>query len=231
MKFTADVTLLIEQLASFITAVEHPHPLRVAIDGIDAAGKTTLADALVSPISRLGRPVIRASVDRFHQPRATRYARGEMSPEGYYYDSFDYGAVRELLLRPLGPGGNRLYHTQIFDYQNNQSIPGQSQVAPPDAILLFDGVFLLRPELIDFWDVTIFVQIAPETAVARAIQRDSAAMGGVAQTVERYTRRYMPGQQLYLSACQPDKKADILIQNDDPAHPVLVNQPIINRTL
>ncbi len=197
---------LIEQVASFITAVAQNHPLRVAIDGIDAAGKTTLADALVTPISRSGRRVIRASVDGFHQPRARRYARGELSPEGYYYDSFDYDAVKELLLRPLGPNGNRLYRTQIFDYQNNQSIPAQPQVASSNAILLFDGVFLLRPELVDFWDVTIFVQIAPETAVARAIQRDSAAMGGVAETIERYTRRYLPGQQLYLAACQPDNR-------------------------
>jgi len=218
----ADASDIIAQLALHLTAVKPAHPLRVAIDGLDAAGKTTLADALAAPIERLGRPVIRASLDGFHRPRALRYARGDLSPEGYYYDSFDYAALQELLLRPLSPNGSRLYHTQLFDYATNQSSTSQAQIAPPDAILLFDGVFLLRPELLDCWDVTIFVQIMPETAVARAIQRDAAAMGGVDKTVERYARRYLPGQQIYFAACQPEKKADILINNDDPAHPVFV---------
>ena len=49
--------------AKRIASVSLPHPTRVAINGVDAAGKTTLADALVAPLEELGRPVIRASVD------------------------------------------------------------------------------------------------------------------------------------------------------------------------
>jgi uridine kinase len=46
-----------------IASARTDHPVRVAVDGIDAAGKTTLADALVNPLSQLGRGVIRASND------------------------------------------------------------------------------------------------------------------------------------------------------------------------
>jgi cytidylate kinase len=35
------------ELAERILAVERPHPVRVAIDGCSAAGKTTFADGLV----------------------------------------------------------------------------------------------------------------------------------------------------------------------------------------
>ena len=35
---------LVRNLASRIVEVVRPHPIRVAIDGVDAAGKTTLAD-------------------------------------------------------------------------------------------------------------------------------------------------------------------------------------------
>jgi hypothetical protein len=35
-----------------IAAVERPHPARVALDGVDGAGKTHLADELVGPLSR-----------------------------------------------------------------------------------------------------------------------------------------------------------------------------------
>lgn len=31
-----------------------------------------------------------------------------LSPEGYFFDVFDYDALRRLLLHPLGPTGNRL---------------------------------------------------------------------------------------------------------------------------
>jgi uridine kinase len=40
-----------------------PHPTRVAIDGVDAAGKTTLDDELAEVLRERGRGVIRASID------------------------------------------------------------------------------------------------------------------------------------------------------------------------
>ena len=65
---------MLETLARTLASVSGAHPIRVAIDGVDAAGKTTLADELVSPVRALGRTVIRASVDDFYNPREIRYA-------------------------------------------------------------------------------------------------------------------------------------------------------------
>ncbi|MDH4033877.1 MAG: hypothetical protein OEV80_08770, partial [candidate division Zixibacteria bacterium] len=56
---------LIEQLAEMINIVKRSHTVRVAIDGVDASGKTTLADELVTPLEAKGRSVIRASIDGF----------------------------------------------------------------------------------------------------------------------------------------------------------------------
>ncbi|HKV98641.1 MAG TPA: hypothetical protein VJN96_02395 [Vicinamibacterales bacterium] len=50
---------LIQSLAAGLASLEPPHPLRVAIDGVDGAGTTTLADELATEIERLGRPVVR----------------------------------------------------------------------------------------------------------------------------------------------------------------------------
>ena len=100
---------LLDYLADRIIEIKRPHPVRVALDGPDAAGKTTLAEELVAPLQGRGRPVIRASIDGFHNPASIRYARGPMSPEGYYYDSFNYQTLVESLLAPLGPGGSRRY--------------------------------------------------------------------------------------------------------------------------
>ncbi len=46
---------LLQQLADLLISLERSHPLRVAITGIDAAGKTTLADELVPVVEQHGR--------------------------------------------------------------------------------------------------------------------------------------------------------------------------------
>jgi uridine kinase len=58
--------------------------LRVALTGITASGKSTLALALIRRLTDLGRACVRLPVDGFHNPRAIRYRRGRESGEGYY---------------------------------------------------------------------------------------------------------------------------------------------------
>lgn len=210
---------LLEALASSIAARTVTHPLRVAIDGIDASGKTTLADALVSPLEAHGRPVIRASIDGFHRPRAHRYQRGATSPGGCYLDSFDNAALRDVLLLPLGPNGSRRYRHAIFDYRTNRPALAPEQEAPPTAVLLVDGVFLLRPELVAFWDYCIFVEVPFATALERAMRRDVALFGSNEAVQTRYHQRYIPGQHLYFETAHPQEHADAIVYNealDDP---------------
>ncbi len=71
---------------------------RIAVDGIDAAGKTTLADRLGVLLQ-----ATRVCIDDFLHPKEVRYARGDESPEGYYEDSFDLHAFREAVLVAAGP--------------------------------------------------------------------------------------------------------------------------------
>ncbi len=210
---------LLTALARRITAIECSHPLRVALDGVDAAGKTTLAEELVAPLEELGRSVIRASVDGFHHPRARRYRRGADSPAGYFHDSFDCQSLRDLLLAPLGPTGNRRYRRACFDYRVDAPVAAAEELAPADAVLLFDGVFLLRPELRDHFDLKIFVDVSFAVSVERACRRDAAQFDSPAAARARYEQRYVPGQQLYLGQCRPRALADLIISNDDPAVP------------
>ena len=213
---------LIDRLAARIAAVQRPHPLRVAIDGADAAGKTTLAHELAAPLTARGRPVIRASIDSFHRPRADRYRLGAESPEGYFLHSFDHAAIVADLLRPLGPGGARRYRAAAFDHLTDRPVEAPRLVAAPSAVLLFDGVFLLRPELNSHWDFRILLTADPEVALARAIERDQVLMGGRAAAERRYRSRYIPGQELYRRTARPMDLADVVIDNTDPARPRLL---------
>ena len=163
---------ILSQLVDIIVSFNPFHPLRVAIDGIDNAGKTTLANELAPLIEQRGRAVIRASIDGFHRPRQERYSRGPDSAEGYYEDLFDYTTLREEILVPLGPDGNLHYRSATFDVRRDISLSTPERVASPNAILLFDGVFLLRPELVEQWDYRLFVEVTMEEALRRAMKRD-----------------------------------------------------------
>ena len=213
---------LLAALAGRICALRLTHPVRVAIDGIDAAGKTSLAGELADSLIARGRPVIHASVDGFHRPREERYQRGALSPEGYYRDSFDYAALLEALLLPLGPGGSRAYRQSAYDYRADRPIAAAEEVAAPDAALVMDGVFLLRPELADLWDFRILVEVPFAVALERAERRDAALFGSVEAVRARYLKRYIPGQQLYFEEARPRERADAIVRNEDPAHPILL---------
>lgn len=212
---------LLRRLVDLIDAVEIAHPTRVAIDGPDAAGKTTLADELAVALREVGRDVIRASGDGFHRPRAERYRSGPDSPRGYYSDSFDYEALRASLLEPLGPGGSREYRPAVFDCNDDKPLASNSALAPERAVLLVDGVFLLRPELRDAWDVSIFVSASFGETLRRARRRDRVSFGSVDEVERRYRVRYIPGQELYFGEARPELAADAVVVNDDPAAPRL----------
>jgi uridine kinase len=213
---------LLDLLGGLLLERESPHPLRVAIDGPDGAGKTTLADELAEFLAGK-RSVIRAGIDGFHNPRELRYRRGPDSPEGYFLDSFDYEALRGLLLEPLGPGGSRRYRRALFDYRVDKQVAAPEEVASPGSILLFDGVFLLRDELRSFWDFSVFVHADFDEIVRRAEARDRELMGGVEAVRERYRKRYIPGQELYFSSCAPQEVAEVVLDNTN------VNEPKLKR--
>jgi uridine kinase len=210
---------LLETLAQRILLLSAPHPLRVAIDGIDAAGKTTLANELALVLQARDRTVIRASIDGFHRPRAERYRRGSTSAEGYYLDAFNYPALRNGLLLPLGSIGSRHYHRAVFDFLADAALNVNAEVTVDDAVLLFDGVFLMRPELEALWEYRIFVDVPFEIALQRAMERDLVLFGSAEAVALRYQERYIPGQQLYFAQAQPQRRADAIVINEPPEDP------------
>ncbi|MFF7156032.1 cytidylate kinase family protein [Streptomyces sp. NPDC008139] len=204
-------------------AVTAGHPVRVAVDGPPAAGKTTLADELAVVLRAQGREVIRATVDDFLVPRAQRYRRGRYTAEGCYFDAHDRAALCRFLLDPLGPGGDRRFRTTAYDAETDTALSPPAATAPADAVLLFDGVFLLRPELLDRWDLRVLVSVPFEQTVDRARSRDAAltaaarsrdaALTAAAEIERSWHDRYLPAQRLYAATAHPADHADIIIYN------------------
>ena len=214
-------TRLLNQLADMIDAVDRPHPVRVGIDGPGASGKTTLANDLIEHLQSRNRPVIHASVDGFHNPPEIRYQQGRDSVTGYYHDSFNHHAITTSLLLPLGPTGDRNYTPARYDFRTESEVEPQTHTAPHNAVLLFEGVFVLRDELRDHFDFTCYVDVDFEETTRRAAHRDAEHFGSPHAVTQRYRTRYIPGQQLHLDSAQPHRRANVVIDNNNPHHPTL----------
>ncbi len=212
-------------LAAAVLEVERPHPVRVAIDGCSAAGKTTLGDELAETVrGRTAREVIRVGIDHFKLAVTARTRFPLDSPDSYYLDSWDNDAIRDELLLPLGPGGSRRYRSELMDFAAVTVLDGPIRSAETDAVMIADGCFLQRPELDDHWDLRIFVDVSFDDVVRRGVARDQVWMTSVEEAERRYRTKYVPGESRYLEDARPRERAQLVVDNRDFAAPRLVDQ-------
>jgi uridine kinase len=200
----------IDDLAKRILGLQMPHPVRIAIDGFCAAGKTTLADALALELRGHGRVVLRASTDDFQNPPEIRWQLGQRSSEGFFRHPIDFRALRSELLEPLGPDGSLRYRTSTYDVRALRPNVSPEYVATPSAILLLDGLFLHVPELAGCFDLTVLVSAAYETCIARARMRKQEGLADADEIESLYRERYIPGFELYIAEVGPEGRASVV---------------------
>jgi uridine kinase len=118
----------------------------------------------------------------------------------------------------LSPGGTGRYRTAAFDHRTDQPVIVPEAQAAPDNILVFDGIFLHRPELRGYWHYSVFLEVGVAVSMARCAQRDGASPDPHAPD----NRRYVEGQQLYLRTCEPWRYATVVINNEALESPGIV---------
>lgn len=166
--------------------------VRVAVDGADGAGKSWFGDDLARVLEGRGLAVARLSIDDFLAPEVVRYARGRRSPEGYWRDSHDLPRFVRAV---------------------SADVPGSD-------VLVTDGIFLLRDELLDLWDLRVFLDVPPEVRFGRMARRDSRSPDPEAPENLRYSK----GHDLYLAECNPLTRAHLVVDNTDFATPTLIRR-------
>lgn len=215
---------IIVELSDYICGIQQDKALAIAFDGVDASGKTTLANQVSEALVRRGKNCVRISIDKFHNPRAIRLRKGELSPEGFFYDSFNLDKIVEYVLEPLRKGEGSLIDG-IYDYKADRELERPSIPVTSDLIVLFDGVFLHRDELACYWDMSIFLDVSFDTVLQRAIERDAELFGSAEEVRRRYVDRYIPGERIYLSSCYPAQRATIVIDNNDFNNKRIIKAP------
>ena len=85
---------------------------------------------------------------------------------------FNYPGLIADILEPLTQNGDRKIRRSTLDIAFETNSYFEIEEVDEDAIVLFDGVFLFRPELINFWDIKIFIDINFDVAIDRVLNRD-----------------------------------------------------------
>lgn len=210
-----------------------PGRLRVAVDGLTGAGKTSFGHELAAALWRAGRPVARASLDDFKHPwrHAREHGYDRVSGEGYYRNAYDFRSARELLLHPAGPAGTGKVALCGHDPLTGKDHRDTRVQTPPGTILIVDSVFAFGPEYDDCWEYRIWLDVDPQTALRRGIARDAAAEGA-AEAARVHQDRYHAAVMIYLAEVRPQQRADVVIDNRDFATPRVLagRRPSAERT-
>ncbi len=179
-------------LDELVVEIRHNYPrgrVVVAVDGLDGSGTASFADDLAEAFRRAGVQPVRASIDAF----LVAEPDGDAAPQRYYAEAYDCTAVKERLVRPFR-------RERPFTLR-----PGEETEIEGDAVLLVDGAFLLRPELIGSWSSTVCLFTPADEAFERAgLDADSPRA---------------QAERLYLDRVQPRAKAHANVDTTDPEHP------------
>ncbi|WP_416405032.1 uridine kinase [Arthrobacter sp. LFS091] len=158
-------------------------------------------------------------LDDFLNLQEVRHRRGRASPEGFWLDTYDYAAFQDNVLTPLRRIGDGKYRPAVTDARQNQRLELPLREAPEESLVLVEGMFLHRDELMGRWDYSIFLDV-PFTETAR---RMSVRDGGNPDPEHPSMRRYVGGQRLYFEAAEPWSRATRAVDNTQPDEPRLLS--------
>ncbi len=189
-------------------------PTRVAINGIEGTGKTVFAGKLVEYLNSENINAKQISIDGFHFNKEVRYKQGRDSAKGYYEDSYDEIAfVEKVLLSSQSEIPNITKATH--DLETDKYLNLKPTEIDNETVLITDGAYLFKPNYRNHWDLKIYLKTSFEIAMKRGIERDKDSLGGINLTKEKYENRYHKSSRIYLTENNPEKIADIIIDNSD----------------
>lgn len=192
---------VLERIARGISArASGTTSFHVAIDGPDAAGKSTFArdlDDLLHPMLPAGAELRRFSADDLIIPLRLRRSEAAADPRWVYENVYPLDRIREITL-------------------------GDPEHERPGTVVLVDGMSLQRPELADLWDLRIYLSVPESVTVERVLARLNAEDDEAEAVQARYQDRYLPALRLYREIADPVGRSDLVIDMRDADNPVVL---------
>lgn len=174
---------------------ELPTPKIIAVSGFGGSGKTTYAEALGK---ELGAPVV--GVDSFQQ-------EGLFDTEYRLWEVMDFGRLEKEVLEPFTNGATTItYHHYDSTYGN----ASEEKTFSHTGTIIVEGVGLLRPELLKYFSLSIWLDCPLDVATARGKKRDREVHKHTHD--EEWDGIWYENELQCLEAFHPDKAADIIVQ-------------------
>lgn len=146
VKTAADVVAAVQALAG-----RDNRPVLVALDGRSGSGKTTLSHQLATEV--LSAAVIEAD-DFFSGGSHAQWS--QLSGQQRADLCIDWRRLRQEALIPLLAGNAATWRP--FDWDTEADLMATPTVHQPSKLVILDGAFSSRPELLDLIDYTVLVQ-------------------------------------------------------------------------
>ncbi len=144
----------------------------VAIAGVPAGGKSTLAALLANSFTECGIHAANVPMDGFHLDNRLLEARGLLHRKGAP-ETFDAAGFVNLVKR-LKIEDEVIY--PVFDRQLDLAVAGAGIVPTDCEVVLVEGNYLLFDEgpwreLTKSWDFSVWVETSEQTVLERCVQR------------------------------------------------------------
>jgi uridine kinase len=162
----------------------------IGIDGVGGSGKTTLAQIIKNEMNNS----VIVQMDDIYSPQL---------------QASDITRIKNQLFSPLKNGNDAKF--QIYNWKTEKL--SQWQTIHPEGILIIEGVCSLDKQIIDYYDLKIWIEYPPELGFERGVQRDINGDG--VDNSEKWKRVWMPLEKKYISEQNPKRKADYVINDEE----------------
>lgn len=187
--------------------VDRTLPLLVAFDGKSGAGKSTLAQVVAAAAD-----AALVQADDFFAAHITDQEWAARSPEERARDALDWRRLRTEALEPLLAGRRARWHP--FDFaagtrpDGSYALAAQAVVCEPKPVIVLDGAYTTRPELIDLVDLSVLVVASSPVRRARLAAREEAAF------LAAWHERWGAAEAAYFTYVRPPESFDLVVTLD-----------------
>lgn len=117
--------------------------------------------------------------------------------------------ITQILIFLFKAGRNSISYTH---YDSEQSRNSKSIIAKAQGILIIEGVGLIRPDLIDYFTYSIWIDCSIDKAIKRGKRRDREAWNNPKD--EQWEGVWKKNDLEYYQRFQPQTKVNVVINNN-----------------
>jgi len=208
-----DIRAVVERIAEARTRVSAEHSVLVAVSGIDASGKGFVTARIADALRERALRVAAINVDGWLNLRDRRFSA--VAPGAHYYrNAIRFDTLFAELILPLR---ERRSHRVEVNHTEETATAYQRRVHAYDDIdvIVLEGIFLLKPELRGYYDLSVWIECGFATALARAVPRAQEGLSPQ-DTIRVYETTYFPAQRIHFARDDPRRAATLIVDNDPP---------------